>query len=71
MVLGQWLFTEYISEEPLAQQHPFWHLSNVVVTPHCSALSRVDTVVEQVVENYQRLQNKQTLLHCINRDKQY
>ena len=62
---------DVFSEEPLAQQHPFWGLDNVVVTPHCSALSDINTVVEQVVENYRRLQNKQTLLHCINRDKQY
>ncbi|MEO2278963.1 2-hydroxyacid dehydrogenase [Pseudoalteromonas pernae] len=58
-------------EEPLRQSHPFWSTQNVIVTPHCSALSQIDAVVAQVVENYQRLCAGKTLLHRIDREKQY
>ncbi|WP_105255260.1 2-hydroxyacid dehydrogenase [Pseudoalteromonas sp. T1lg75] len=62
---------DVFNQEPLPPAHPFWQTPNLIVTPHCSALSRIDTVVEQVVANYQRLERGDALLHCIDRKRQY
>ncbi|WP_105213070.1 MULTISPECIES: 2-hydroxyacid dehydrogenase [unclassified Pseudoalteromonas] len=62
---------DVFNQEPLPAEHMFWQTPNLIVTPHCSALSRIDTVVEQVVTNYQRLQRGEALLHCIDRQRQY
>jgi glyoxylate/hydroxypyruvate reductase A len=35
-------------EEPLPAMHRFWHHPRVTVTPHVSALTRVDESVAQV-----------------------
>lgn len=58
-------------QEPLPEESPLWHQENLILTPHCSALSRIETVVEQVVDNYQRLQSGQTLKHLISRERAY
>ncbi len=62
---------DVFAQEPLPSEHPFWHEPNLIVTPHCSALSQIDAVVDQVVENYHRLCTHKPLLHTIDRDKQY
>lgn len=41
-------------QEPLPSSHPFWAHPAVLVTPHISAVTRVETVVEQIAENYRR-----------------
>ncbi|WP_105190153.1 2-hydroxyacid dehydrogenase [Pseudoalteromonas sp. T1lg48] len=62
---------DVFNQEPLPPTHPLWQAPNLIITPHCSALSRIDTVVNQVVANYQRLQQGEPLLHCIDRQRQY
>ncbi|MEM0516253.1 glyoxylate/hydroxypyruvate reductase A [Pseudoalteromonas sp. YIC-827] len=62
---------DVFNQEPLPAEQMFWQTPNLIVTPHCSALSRIETVVEQVVANYQRLQQGEALLHCIDRQRQY
>ncbi|MFY8273095.1 2-hydroxyacid dehydrogenase [Pseudoalteromonas sp. SSDWG2] len=62
---------DVFTHEPLPTEHEFWHNPHIIVTPHCSALTSVDTVVNQVVDNYNRLQQGSPLEHCIDRDKNY
>ena len=40
--------------EPLPQDHPYWHLPNVTVTPHIASGTRPATAAEVLVENIVR-----------------
>ena len=40
--------------EPLPQDHPYWHLPNVTVTPHIASGTRPATAAEVLVENVVR-----------------
>lgn len=62
---------DVMTQEPLAADSVLWQLPNVIITPHCSALSRLETVVEQVATNYQLLQQGKQLVHCIDRTRDY
>ena len=57
--------------EPLPAEHPFWQHEQITITPHCSALSNVDTVTEQLSENYLRMLAGKPLLNVVNRELGY
>lgn len=57
--------------EPLPEDHPFWSQSNVVITPHVAGLTNLETAVEQVVENYQRVQRGDPLLNVVSQARGY
>lgn len=58
-------------QEPLPTDHPFWEHSKVHMTPHYASVSDTMSVVPQILENYQRLQNGQPLLHVVSKTKRY
>lgn len=58
-------------EEPLPTADPYWSHPAVLVTPHCSAVTNVDTAIHQIVENYQRTINGLPLKHLVNRERGY
>jgi len=58
-------------EEPLPASDPYWQHPAVLVTPHCSAVTNVDTAIHQIVENYQRTLNGLPLKHLVNRERGY
>jgi glyoxylate/hydroxypyruvate reductase A len=58
-------------EEPLPSSDPYWQHPAVLVTPHCSAVTNVDTAIHQIVENYQRTLNGLPLKHLVNRERGY
>lgn len=58
-------------EEPLPAADPYWQHPAVLVTPHCSAVTNVDTAIHQIVENYQRTLNGLPLMHLVNRERGY
>jgi len=58
-------------QEPLPVVHPFWSHPAILVTPHISAVTRVDTVVAQIVENYQRSNKGLPLLNQVNLQQGY
>lgn len=62
---------DVFSVEPLPKSHAFWQHACVTITPHCSALSNVDTVTQQLCENYLRLMQNQPLLNVVNKDLGY
>ena len=41
-------------QEPLPEGHPFWHHPAILITPHVSAVTNVNTAVAQIAENYRR-----------------
>jgi glyoxylate/hydroxypyruvate reductase len=52
--------------EPLPQNHPFWANEKILITPHVASLTNVETASDGVVENYQRLQKNEQLLHIVS-----
>ena len=64
-------FLDVFEHEPLSQDHPFWKLPQVTITPHIAALSEPRQVVEIFAENYKQWQDGFTLNHAIDFDKGY
>jgi phosphoglycerate dehydrogenase-like enzyme len=62
---------DVFTNEPLAQDSPLWRLPNVYITPHISAISFPEDIVEIFVGNYQRFLQKQRLRHVIDFDLGY
>jgi len=58
-------------QEPLPAEHPFWSHPAILVTPHSSAVTRVDTVVAQIAENYRRSKQNLTLLNEVDWQQGY
>ena len=58
-------------QEPLPPEHPFWTQPNILITPHISAVTNVDTAVAQIVENYQRSQRGDALLNLVDVTRGY
>lgn len=58
-------------EEPLPATDAYWRHPAVLLTPHCSAVTNVDTAIHQIVENYQRTINGLPLKHLVNRERGY
>ena len=57
-------------EEPLPATHPFWAHSKITITPHVSGW-HLTGGLEDVAENYRRLQDGRPLLHEVDRDAGY
>jgi phosphoglycerate dehydrogenase-like enzyme len=57
--------------EPLPADHPFWRLSNVVITSHTAALSAPPDIAPLFVENYRRLIAGEPLRYCVDFDAGY
>ena len=64
-------FLDVFECEPLTQEHPFWKLPQVTITPHIAALSEPRQVVEIFANNYQQWRDGFTLNHTIDFDKGY
>ncbi len=64
-------FLDVFEHEPLSQDHPFWKLPQVTITPHIAALSEPRQVVEIFAENYKQWRDGFTLNHVIDFDKGY
>ncbi|WP_018478715.1 2-hydroxyacid dehydrogenase [Pontibacter roseus] len=58
-------------EEPLPENHPFWSHPRINVTPHIASVTNPESAVEQILENYDRLQKKEPLLNVVSRTKGY
>ena len=63
-VLGAIL--DVFQTEPLPQDHAFWLHPKIICTPHTSALTSINTIVEQISENYQRMVNNEALINLID-----
>lgn len=57
---------DVFESEPLPPTHPFWSHENVIVTPHLSGPSRVESVTEFFVENLARFKSGDELLGLVN-----
>lgn len=57
--------------EPLPQKHPFWIHPKITVTPHIASLTNIESAINQVVENYERMERGEELLNVVSAAKGY
>lgn len=62
---------DVFEHEPLSKEHPYWQHNKITLTPHCAALSDINSVAAQIAENVERLQQGITLNNRIDRTKGY
>lgn len=60
-------------QEPLPSDHPLWHLSNVIISPHCSSLSSLyqERAAQVCVENLRRYLQGEQLCNVVDKDQGY
>ena len=58
-------------EEPLGKDHPFWKHPKIFMTPHVASVSDIDSVVPQLLENYERFREGRPLLNEVSTMRGY
>ena len=62
---------DVFKEEPLPENNPLWAHSKVTITPHVASVTTPESAIRLLLENIQRLQEGQPLLHVIDRSIGY
>jgi len=62
---------DVFEKEPLTKASPLWTNPHVLITPHISALSFPEDIVNIFAENYRRFISDQPLLHVIDFNQGY
>lgn len=62
---------DVFQEEPLPESHPFWNHKDIQITPHIASMTDPDSVANQLLENYRRMQEGESLLNEVDVDKGY
>lgn len=62
---------DVFATEPLPTSSPFWRHDKILVTPHIAAQPSVEPVVDQFLDNLQRLASGQPLLNEVDRSLGY
>ena len=57
--------------EPLPKESPIWEHPKIMITPHNASFSFPVQGVEQVLENFRRVQSGEPLLHQVHLDRMY
>jgi phosphoglycerate dehydrogenase-like enzyme len=59
--------------EPLPEEHPFWTMENVILTPHCSSVydGWEEKSVSMFVENLRRYRRGEALCNVVNPERGY
>ena len=58
-------------EEPLAKDHPFWDHPAIHLSPHIASVSDQDSVIPQLIGNYERLLQGLPLNNVVSHSKGY
>ena len=58
-------------EEPLPKEHPFWEHDKINITPHIASLTKPESVVPQIAENYDRMNDNEELKNVVEKDRGY
>jgi glyoxylate/hydroxypyruvate reductase A len=62
---------DVFDEEPLPAAHPFWHHPKIVLTPHVSAVTRVEASARQVAEKIRSLERGEPVSGVVDRQRGY
>ncbi|WP_165721323.1 MULTISPECIES: glyoxylate/hydroxypyruvate reductase A [unclassified Pseudoalteromonas] len=62
---------DVFDQEPLASNHPYWGNPKITLTPHCAAISDLNSVIEQIADNIECLDKGLVLNNPIDRTKGY
>ena len=62
---------DVFDQEPLPQNHPYWENPKITLTPHCAALSDLNSVIDQIADNIERLNMGLALNNSVDRTKGY
>ena len=57
--------------EPLEKNHPFWKNCKITITPHSASITNVSSVIDQILDNYKRINKNQTILNQIDKNLSY
>ena len=64
-----WL--DVFREEPLPENHPFWHQPGLVITPHIASITNPENAAKIIAENYRRWKEGKELLFEVDEKKGY
>ncbi|MFD2164638.1 2-hydroxyacid dehydrogenase [Thalassotalea euphylliae] len=62
---------DVFKQEPLPKESPLWQAPNLIITPHISAITNQENIVNQIVDNYHRFKANKPLKHQVERKKGY
>jgi len=62
---------DVFQEEPLPQAHAFWHHPRITVTPHVSAVTRIEASVAQIAAKIRRLESGLPVSGVVDRARFY
>ncbi|GAB0110412.1 2-hydroxyacid dehydrogenase [Pseudoalteromonas distincta] len=62
---------DVFEHEPLVGSHPYWSHPKITLTPHCAALSDLNSIIEQIVKNIEYLNQGLALNNRVNRMEGY
>ena len=62
---------DVFSEEPLPNDHLFWKHPKIQMTPHIASLTKVDSAIEQVTENYNLFLQNEALQNVVSLKRGY
>lgn len=62
---------DVFEQEPLPENHPFWSMPNVTITPHISSITNPLAAIPQLANNYINLIEGEPLKNEVSWQKQY
>lgn len=62
---------DVFQEEPLPESHPFWSHPRIQITPHVASMTDPESVANQLLENYKRMKNGDSLLNEVDVNRGY
>ncbi len=66
---------DVFEQEPLAPDHPFWDMENVLISPHCTDRTRdpdwLDLAMQCFIDNFRRYIDGQPLLTLVDKQAGY
>jgi len=62
---------DVFQEEPLPESHPFWNHKDIQITPHIASMTDPESVAKQLLDNYKRMKDGESLINEVNRNKGY
>ncbi|MCY1561406.1 Glyoxylate/hydroxypyruvate reductase A [compost metagenome] len=62
---------DVLQQEPAAEDHPFWHHPQILLTPHIAAMTQPESAFAVLLENIRRHQRGEPMLGQVDRRQGY